>query len=74
MDLKELTLRQRVITSSVKGLRQVESEVRRFIRMKVMLSKGLEIDYKQMQADFDSQLSGQQKSKQRSASPRSQGE
>ncbi len=45
-------LRQKTITSAVKGLRAVESEIRRFIRMKVALSQGLELDSKQFMDDF----------------------
>lgn len=67
--LKSLSLRQRVIVAAVKGLRQVESETRRFIRMKVMLSKGLEIDKEQLNNDISDQLRSQT-SKQRSANPR----
>ncbi len=69
VELKSLSLRQRVIVAAVKGLRQVESETRRFIRMKVMLSKGLEIDKEQLNNDVSDQLRSQSP-KQRSANPR----
>ena len=71
IQLKNLSLRQRVIVAAVKGLRQVESETRRFIRMKIMLSKGLEIDKELLNNDLSDPLRSQPKSsQQRSANPR----
>ncbi|OFZ28681.1 MAG: hypothetical protein A2622_06230 [Bdellovibrionales bacterium RIFCSPHIGHO2_01_FULL_40_29] len=73
LEIKNPTLRQRVIVSAVQGLRQVESEVRRFIRMRIMLSKGLEIDTAQFRADFSNEVKGQQRSsQQRPANQRGQ--
>ncbi len=69
--LQKLNIRQRVIVAAVKGLRQVESETRRFIRMKVMLSKGLEIGNEEFKKDYGNELSNQSGSvKPRSANPR----
>lgn len=45
--------RQKIITSSIQGLRAVESEIRRFIRMKVALSQGLDIDTKEFMDDWN---------------------
>jgi hypothetical protein len=40
----KLTTQQKVISAAVQGLRQVESEIKRFIRMGMMLSNSLELD------------------------------
>lgn len=54
-------LRQKAITSSVQGLRAVESEIRRFIRMKVALAQGLELDTKEFMEDWNNTNSSQNK-------------
>ncbi len=53
LEVKNPTLRQKAITASVKGLRLVESEIRRFIRMKIALSQGLELDTAEFMKDWD---------------------
>lgn len=52
-------LRQKAITASVQGLRAVESEIRRFIRMKVALAQGLELDTKEFMEDWNNTTSDQ---------------
>ncbi len=68
-DVKSPTVRQRVIIAAVKGLRQVESETRRFIRMKVLLSQSLEIDREEFRKDYGNDI-GIKAQKQKSANPR----
>ncbi len=58
VDLKSPSLRQRVILAAVKGLRQVESETRRFLRMKIMLAQGLELDTEEFRTDYGNELRG----------------
>ncbi len=72
VEIKSPTLRQRVIIASVKGLRQVESETRRFIRMKVMLSQALEIDAEEFRKDYENDV-GVKSQKQKSVNPRGGG-
>lgn len=52
VEVKNPNLRQQVIVASVKGLRMVESEIRRFVRMKVALAQGLELDTKEFMEDW----------------------
>jgi|GEM_PF-2563734 len=47
------TYKQRMTIAAVRGLRQVESEIRRFIRMKVTLSQSLELDTQEFAKDWD---------------------
>lgn len=47
------TYKQRMAVTAVRGLRQVESEIRRFIRMKIMLSQSLELDAKEFMNDWN---------------------
>ncbi len=47
------TYRQRIAVAAVKGLKQVESEIRRFIRMRIVLSQSLELDAKEFMADWN---------------------
>lgn len=49
-DVKVLkpTIKQQTILSAVKGLRQVESELKKLLRMKAMLADSLELDNKEM--------------------------
>ena len=61
IEVKNPTLRQQVIVASVKGLRMVESEIRRFIRMKVALSQGLELDTKEFMDDWKNNKAPAQK-------------
>ena len=61
IEVKNPNLRQQVIIASVKGLRMVESEIRRFIRMKVALSQGLELDTKEFMADWNNTNAPSQK-------------
>jgi hypothetical protein len=58
VEVKNPSLRQKAIVASVKGLRLVESEIRRFIRMKVALSQGLELDTKEFMEDWNNSKSG----------------
>lgn len=44
LQIKNPTLRQKVVISAVKGIRQIESEMRRFIRMNSSLSSRLAIE------------------------------
>jgi hypothetical protein len=53
VDVKNPSLRQKAIVASVQGLRSVESEIRRFIRMKVALAQGLELDTEEFMKDWD---------------------
>ena len=46
------TYKQRMTVAAVKGLRQVESEIRRFIRMKITLSQSLDLDVKEFMNDW----------------------
>jgi hypothetical protein len=55
--------RQKAITAAVKGLRDVESEIRRFIRMKISLAQTLELDTKEFMDDFKNQNSHQNEKK-----------
>ncbi len=59
VEVKNPSLRQQAILASVKGLRLVESEIRRFIRMKVALSQGLELDTKEFMDDWKKTNSNQ---------------
>jgi hypothetical protein len=45
--------KQRMAIAAVKGLRRVESEIRRFIRMRIALSQSLEVDAKELMADWE---------------------
>jgi hypothetical protein len=54
-------LRQKTIIAAVKGLRAIESEIRRFIRMKVALSQSLELDSKEFMDDFKNTNASQNK-------------
>ncbi len=47
------TYKQRMAIAAVKGLRQVESEIRRFIRMKIVLSQSLELDAEEFMSDWN---------------------
>lgn len=47
------TYKQFIAVSAIKGLKQVESEIRKFIRMKIVLSKSLELDQKEFMADWN---------------------
>jgi hypothetical protein len=47
------TYKQRMTLASVRGLRLVEAEVRRFIRMRVMLSQSLALDTEEFMADWN---------------------
>lgn len=53
VEVAKPTLRQKAIIASVKGLREVESEIRRFIRMKIALAQGLELDTKEFMDDWN---------------------
>jgi hypothetical protein len=46
------TYKQRMAISAVKGLRKVESEIRRFIRMRIALAQSLEVDTQELMADW----------------------
>ena len=46
------TYKQRMAVSAVKGLRKVESEIRRFIRMRIALAQSLEVDAQELMADW----------------------
>jgi hypothetical protein len=39
--------------AAVKGLRKVESEIRRFIRMRVALAQSLEVDTSELMSDWE---------------------
>lgn len=52
--VQNLTYKQRVAIAAIRGLRQVEADVRRFIRMKVMLSQSLEVETEEFMKDWDS--------------------
>lgn len=47
------TYKQRMAVAAVRGLRQVESEIRRFIRMRIVLAQGLELDAKEFMTDWN---------------------
>lgn len=47
------TYRQRMTIASVQGLRLVEAEIRRFIRMRVALAQSLEIETAEFMSDFN---------------------
>jgi hypothetical protein len=47
------TYKQRMAVSAVKGLRKVESEIRRFIRMRVALAQSLEVDTQELMSDWE---------------------
>lgn len=47
------TYKQRMAIAAIRGLRQVESEIRRFIRMRVMLSQSLELDTQEFMKDWN---------------------
>ncbi len=47
------TYKQRMTVAAVRGLRQVESEIRRFIRMRIVLAQSLELDSKEFMADWN---------------------
>lgn len=51
--VQDPTLKQRISVAAVKGLKQVESEIRRFIRMRIVLSQSLELDGKEFMADWN---------------------
>jgi len=53
VEVKNPTYKQRMTIAAVKGLRQVESEIRRFIRMKIMLSQSLELDTEEFMKDWN---------------------
>lgn len=46
--------RQRAVLAAVQGLRQVEAEIKRFIKMKIMLAQTLEIDQKEFMKEWGS--------------------
>jgi hypothetical protein len=48
------TYKQRMTVAAVKGLRQVESEIRRFIRMRISLSQTLDLDTEEFMSDWNS--------------------
>jgi hypothetical protein len=54
VNVKNPTLRQKVIISAVKGIRQVESETRRFIRMNTLLSNRLYVENQEILNQFGS--------------------
>ncbi len=62
-------LRQKAIIAAVKGLRAVESEIRRFIRMKISLSQSLELNTKEFMEDWKNTNSTQSQSAPVKASP-----
>ncbi len=70
IEVKNPNLRQRVILAAVKGLRQIESENRRFIRMKIMLSKSLEVDTQEFLSDWNSTNKDSRNKNSKAASPR----
>lgn len=47
------TYKQRMTVAAVKGLRQVESEIRRFIRMRITLSQSLDLDVQEFMNDWE---------------------
>ena len=49
----EPTYKQRISVTAVKGLKQVESEIRRFIRMRIVLAQSLELDSKEFMVDWN---------------------
>ena len=51
--VQDPTLKQRISVVAVKGLKQVESEIRRFIRMRIVLAQSLELDSKEFMADWN---------------------
>lgn len=51
--VQDPTLKQRIAVAAVKGLKQVESEIRRFIRMRIVLAQSLELDSKEFMADWN---------------------
>lgn len=53
VEVKNPSLRQKTIVAAVQGIRLVESEIRRFIRMKIALSQGLELDAKEFMDDWN---------------------
>lgn len=46
------TYKQRMALAAVKGLKQIESEIRRFIRMRIALSQSLDIDTQEFMKDW----------------------
>ncbi|MGZ3691993.1 MAG: hypothetical protein ACXVAX_10845, partial [Pseudobdellovibrio sp.] len=54
--LKTLTYKQRMGIAAIKGLRLVEAQVRRFIRMNFSLSQSLVVENKELLYDFMSHL------------------
>ena len=62
-------LRQKAIVASVKGLRAVESEIRRFIRMKISMSQSLELNTKEFMDDMKNSNATQPRSAPVKASP-----
>ncbi len=53
VEVRNPTYRQRMVIAAVQGMHRVESEIRRFIRMKVSLKRTLEIDTQEFMADFN---------------------
>ena len=51
--VQDPTLKQRISVAAVKGLKQVESEIRRFIRMRIVLAQSLELDSKEFMTDWN---------------------
>lgn len=47
------TYKQRMTIAAIKGLRQIESEIRRFIRMRIALAQSLDIDTQEFMKDWN---------------------
>ena len=54
LNVKNPTLRQKVIIAAVKGIRQVEGETRRFIRMNTLLSNRLYVENQEILNQMES--------------------
>lgn len=53
MDVKDPNYKQLIAIAAIKGLKHVESEIRRFIRMRIALSQSLELDQKEFMDDWN---------------------
>lgn len=71
LDPKEFKIKHKTASAAINGLNLLESEVRRFIRMKLLISQTLDLDTKEFMSDITNSVKGQQdKTKVRSASIR----
>lgn len=70
-DDKKFPIKQAASLASLDGIKLVESETRRFLRMKLLLSQTLDIDTQEFMSDIKSDdMSQKELTKVRSASPR----